>query len=236
MELRADLENRIYKQKNKNNLPKWLFFCSLAMCFIAGLMYINKEKLAITFDGPEGKFVHFLKPYVKQETITPIIEKASLQKVMQHKAAAAKHEDVRSPTIEKWEREDREKELKKQTVFNDDNYQPRGSVNTIAPPPSKYYTTAEARSKAQVSEIFRKNTPPVEKRTIPWKWKSEKTYRSGVFTYIQRSGKIETHTVCKNYKYGSFEYRDCRKAAKKYFKNACSPEFRAACAAGDMIP
>lgn len=38
------------------------------------------------------------------------------------------------------------------------------------------------------------------------------------------------------YVYGSFEYRDCDKGAKKYLKNACLAEFKAACVAGDMIP
>lgn len=237
MDLCADLDNRIYNQKKKRNVPKWLFFIVLAVCTVGRLMYLNKDKMAIIFDGPGGRIVHFLKPYQKSEPVKPIIEYVLPPRpVRPPRPVAVRPEDVTSPTIKQWEREDREKQWKRQTVFNDDNYQPRGSVNSMVPPPSGYYAKGEARSKAQVSEIYRSIAPPVETRTIPWQWKSEKTYRSGTFTYTQRNGKIETHTICRNYKYGSFEYRDCRKAAKKYFKDACSSQFVAACNASDMIP
>lgn len=228
MDLRADLENRIYKQEKKSNVPKWLFFGALAACAIVMLIYLNNDVAIL--ENQENK---------KQPGTTSQILKESENKIVNIRSsrpAAAKPKEVKNQAIELWQPESKENKRKKQTVFNDQNYQQQGSINSIKPPPSRYYATKEAQSKAQVSKIYRSITPPVEKRTIPWQWKSEKTYRSGTFTYTQRSGKIATHTICRNYKYGSFEYRDCRKAAKKYFKNACSSEFKAACAAGDMIP
>ncbi|HZJ93285.1 MAG TPA: hypothetical protein VFD09_09435 [Thiopseudomonas sp.] len=124
----------------------------------------------------------------------------------------------------------------KQTVFNDKNYQPQGSINSIAPPPNRYYNQGQARSNAQVREVQRSFQGVSSTRSIPWSWKSEKTHRRGHFTYKETQNGIDTLSVCRNYTQGSFEYRDCRKAAKQYFKNACSSQYRAACAAGDMIP
>jgi hypothetical protein len=222
MDLRADLESRIYKTKKRNQASKWLFFTAMTVCLVSTLIYLSDDVKSIIFEKEKINALTMLLSQTTKEIIEP--------------QSTVRPEDVTSPSIERWEKEDEEKQKKKQTVFNDSNYQPRGSVNTMAPPPSRYYPTKETRSKAQVSEVYRSFSQPVESRTIPWQWKSEKTYRSGTFTYTQRSGKIATHTICRNYKYGSFEYRDCRKAAKKYFKNACSSEFKAACAAGDMIP
>lgn len=124
----------------------------------------------------------------------------------------------------------------KQTVFNDQNYQPKSSINTIAPPPSQYYEQGQARSNAQVREVHRSFSGVSNKRTIPWSWKSEKTHRSGTFTFTESRNGINIMSICSNYKRGSFIYRDCRKAAKKYFKDACSSQYKAACGPADMIP
>lgn len=231
MDLRADLGNRVIKRRNKENVQSWLIFSALVVSTVITLIFLNKEKAAIILDGHRGGMVSLLKNYVEPKSV-----KQNIEYVLPPRPAAVKPENVTKRTIEQWEREEREKKQKKQTVFNDDNYQPRGSINTMVPPPSKYYEKGEARSKAQVSEVFRSIAQPVETRTIPWQWKSVKNYRSGTFNYTQRNGKIETHKICRNYKYGSFEYRDCRKAAKKYFKDVCSSQFAAACLASEMIP
>ncbi len=237
-DLHADLENRIYQPKKKSEVPKWIFFGALAVGVIGGaLAFFNKDKMAVIFEEPGGKFVHFLKEQLQQkrEPNTPIVEH-----VVEPRTATVRPEDVTSPYSEQWELEWKAKEeansQKKQTVFNEQNYQPRGAVNSIAPPPSRYYDQGQARTNAQVREINRSFNGVRTKRSARWSWKSEKSYRSGTFTYIETDRGIETHSVCGNYKYGSFDYRDCRKAAKKYFQNACSGEFKAACAAGEMTP
>ncbi len=247
VDLRPDLESRMYQPKKKNEVPKWIFLGSVAVLFIGGLLYLNKDKMAIIFDGPGGQYVHFMKPYMKhyleQKPQPPLIEVEYVfppREVRPPKPVAMRPEDVTSPHIEQWEREWKAKQeassQKKQTVFNEHNYQPRGPVNSIAPPPSRYYDQGQARTNAQVREINRSFNGTRTTRSARWSWKSEKSYRSGTFTYIETDRGIETHSVCGNYKYGSFDYRDCRKAAKKYFQNACSGEFKAACAAGEMTP
>lgn len=128
------------------------------------------------------------------------------------------------------------KSTEKQTVFNDQNYQPKGSINSIEPPPNRYYEQGQARTNAQIREVQRSFNGVNNTRSIPWSWKSQKSHHSGTFTYVERSSRIDTTSVCANYKYGSLIYRDCRKAAKKYFKDACSSQFKAACGAADMIP
>lgn len=223
-DLHTDLENRIYQPKKKSEVPKWIFFGALAVGVIGGaLAFFNKDNMAVIFEGPGGQFVHFLK-----------------EQPQEPRTAAVRSEDVTSQHIEQWELEWKTKEeassQKKQTVFNEQNYQPRGAVNSIAPPPSRYYDQGQSRTNAQVREINRSFNGVRTKRSARWSWKSEKSYRSGTFTYIETDRGIETHSVCGNYKYGSFDYRDCRKAAKKYFQNACSGEFKAACAAGEMTP
>lgn len=87
---------------------------------------------------------------------------------------------------------------------------------------------------ALIKEMSRVFGGIAKQKTILWQWKSEKAHRSGSFTYTEKKS-INTNDVCSNYKIGSLLYRDCRKAAKKYFKNACASHYKAACAAADMI-
>ena len=231
LDLRADLESRIYKKKKNRDVPKWLFFIVLAICTVGGLMYLNKDKMAIIFDGPGGRIVHLLKPYVEPEPVKPIIEYVLPPRpVRPPRPVAVRPEDVTSPTIEQWEREKREKR-ERQTVFNDDNYRPRGATNVakIPNPVTTYKQPTQQRKR------FR-NT-----HSVDWTWQSygsgfSKHNKYGKFTYIETEKGIDTASVCKNYKHGSLDYRDCRKAAKKWFKDRCSSNFPQACLAQNMIP
>jgi len=85
-----------------------------------------------------------------------------------------------------------------------------------------------------INEISRVFGGIAKQKTVVWQWKSEKEHRSGSFTYTEKKS-INTSDVCSNYKVGSLVYRDCRKAAKKYFKDACASYYKAACAAADTI-
>ncbi|MDY0205096.1 MAG: hypothetical protein RBR82_00570 [Pseudomonas sp.] len=176
------------------------------MCCAAGLIYFLKSK------PPE---------LIRNQISAPGATKQLIEQIKTPEKIAV--EETRPPAA-------------KQTVFNDQNYQPKGSINTIAPPPSRYYEQGQARTNAQVREINRSFNGVSNKRTIPWSWESQKTNRSGTFTFTESRNGINTMSVCGNYKRGSFIYRDCRKAAKRYFKDACSSQYRAACAAADMIP
>lgn len=178
----------------------------ILMCCAAGIIYFLKNKPA---------------ELIKSEISAPEATRQLISPIKTHEKIAV--EETRPPTT-------------KQTVFNDQNYQPKSSINTIAPPPSRYYEPGQARTNAQVRQVQRSFNGASHQRTIPWSWKSEKTHRRGTFTFTENKQGINTMSVCSNYKRGSFIYRDCRKAAKKYFKDACSSQYRAACGAADMIP
>lgn len=234
LDLHADLEKR------KSQLPKLLLFSALTLSVFCALIYFYKDIKGMTYNGPSWKNVNIFKKQDEKPSALNQLMSSSANKTIEQTKPAIRAESItgsRGAGFElEWEKENSAQNRAKQTTFNDKNYQPTKPVNTIKPPPSRYYESGEARSKAQISEVYRSLHQPAVKRTIPWEWKSQKTHRSGVFTYTERNGKIETHTVCTNYKKGSFVYRDCRKAAKRYFKKTCSTDFKAVCHASDMIP
>lgn len=239
-DLHADLKKRNYQTKRRNQFPKWLVFSALALSIFCALFYFYKDIKGITYNGLSWNGLNPLKNSDKKSSALKQLISSSTEKTIEQTKQSVNPDNItgsRGAGFElEWEKDNSAQNRAKQTVFNDKNYQPTKPVNTIKPPPSRYYESGEARSKAQINEVYRSLHQPAVKRTIPWEWKSQKTHRSGVFTYTERNGKIETHTVCTNYKKGSFVYRDCRKAAKRYFKKACSTDFRAACHASDMIP
>lgn len=86
---------------------------------------------------------------------------------------------------------------------------------------------------ALVSDVRKLFGGVAKTTTVAWQWKTGKSSTSGSFTYTHKKN-IDTKKVCNNYKYGSLIYNDCRKAAKKYFKDMCSSEIPAACRASTM--
>lgn len=101
----------------------------------------------------------------------------------------------------------------RQTSFNDQNYQPRGVVNSLpAPRPVQYAATT------------RSNSPRGVRRDNQADWKWVGADRKVVPVRIQWQtvdGWIDYDTVCHNHSRGSLLYRDCRKAAKDYFVHRC---------------
>lgn len=245
LDLRADLENRIYQSQKKSHASKWIIFGATAIVTVGLLLYLNKDISPIEFNEQEKKAVFLPKPTknpfdTSKKAPNPELAQSTRSHINNNEdiviRPGARKELLHENKIITSEESSSIKPIKKQTVFNDSNYQPSGSVNSIAPPPNRYYDSGQARTNAQVQEINRSFSGVTTKRTVPWQWKSQKSHRSGKFTYSQTDRGIDTNGVCSNYKHGSFEYRDCRKAAKRYFQNACSNEFRAACNAGEMIP
>lgn len=119
----------------------------------------------------------------------------------------------------------------RQTVFTDRNYTPKGAVNSVAAPAQRHFEVKPATRRQQT----------VEQRVAPWRWESfgsggRKQVESGNFTYMAQGGRVDTGSVCKNEKYGSFRYRDCRKGAKAYFVQACKTGNKEACTAASMAP
>lgn len=233
--MKADFKDRPYAVKPKHETGQWFIFASLVICIAGGLLYLNKDKLAITFDRSVGKVVHFFKKPGQEKSIQ-VNEYAAQNSrpKKQLKTATVRAEDVTSPMTEQWEREYRAEEHKRQTVFNDDNYIPRGADNII--PVVSTSRTTYSQQKPQ-------------ERSFPkthwqyWQWESY-SYGSGLgtkakggrFSYIETDRGIDTNSICANYTQGSFDYRDCRKAAKKWFKSQCSSSFKQACLAGNITP
>lgn len=238
LDLRADLENRIYPTKQKNKAAKyWLCGLLATGVILIVLVAFNKDRLALVFAGAIDQYEPLLQEVVQVDSEPDLSESHEPRSMGLDKSVVMPADEAVRPSL----KQDEETRLEvapvqKQRVFNDENYQPRGSVNSIAPPPHRYYDKGQAQTKAQLREITRTFNGTRTQRTVPWQWKSEKSHRSGRFTYIQTDRGIQTHNICSNYQYGSFEYRDCRKAAKKYFQEVCSSQFKAACMAGEMIP
>lgn len=207
--MKANKDDRLYTVKPKKRF-NWYLLSLLAALIGGGLFYLTDNRVE--------------QPTVKERKMP-----GATKQLLEDSKPGATKELLKSPFREP-------ESTKKQTVFNDQNYQPKGSINTIAPPPNRYYEQGQARTNAQIRELQRSFNGVNNTRSIPWSWKSQKSHHSGTFTYVERSGRIYTPSVCANYKYGSLIYRDCRKAAKKYFKDACSSQFKAACGAADMIP
>ncbi|MCI0918252.1 hypothetical protein JNA64_13855 [Pseudomonas stutzeri] len=114
---------------------------------------------------------------------------------------------------------------RKQTSFSDENYTPRPTVNTMQPPPARYYAS-NSSSSTQKRSVSR------ETHLSNWSWENghNKQRVSGQFQWMVVNDQIDFSSVCQNYKRGSLIYRDCRKGAKVSFKEMCS-RYKPACAA-----
>lgn len=124
--MKANREDRIYKTKPKKRF-NWYFLGLLAALIAGGLFYLTKNPTE--------------KPTIKERNMPGVTK----QLLKDSKPGATK-ELLESPFRET-------ESTEKQTVFNDQNYQPKGSINTIAPPPSRYYEQGQARTNAQIREI-----------------------------------------------------------------------------------
>lgn len=112
-----------------------------------------------------------------------------------------------------------------QTSFSDDNYTPRPAINTMQPPPARYYaasSTSNTRNRSVSRQTHLNN----------WSWENghNKQRVSGRFEWTVVNGQIDYNSVCQNYQRGSLIYRDCRKGAKSEFKKICR-RYEPACAA-----
>lgn len=109
----------------------------------------------------------------------------------------------------------------RQTSFNDSNYRPRTDVNTIqAPKPVQYAANNSTHSSQQASR---------RSNSASWTWVGADRKSQPIYIHWMTSdGWIEFDTVCQNHRRGSIEYRDCRKAAKEYFRHRCRTENRRA--------
>lgn len=111
----------------------------------------------------------------------------------------------------------------RQTMFNDQNYRPRTDINTIS-------MQNVSMTRNEQPQPQQRQKTPTRKGPEHWEWKSNKTRESGYLYWDELDGQIEWHSVCDTEKYGSFRYRDCRKAAKVTFARICG-HYKPACMA-----
>lgn len=207
--MKTDFKDKIISPANQKTSKGW--FWVVLVCCTVGLFFLYAGNKAETVDTKKNN------PFIDRK-LGALRELLNQQDVPINKAMPVQ------PVKEK------------QTVFNDQNYQPRGAINTIALRPNRIPEQNYVRANVQARKVRRSSDRFSTVRSIPWSWKSHKSNMHGSFTYNETQKGIDTMSICGNYKQGSFIYRDCRKAAKKHFKNACSSRYKAACAAGDMIP
>lgn len=101
---------------------------------------------------------------------------------------------------------------KRQTEFNDHNYQPSRQINSIAPTASVTLRAKPERDR----RVIQSNLEKV-------KWKSARGTATEYRVYYEYDNtNITFVSVCSNYRTGSLDYRNCRKAAKQWFGTRCN--------------
>lgn len=113
-----------------------------------------------------------------------------------------------------WQGVDPGEKRPKQTVFNDSNYlprQPQNVVNTETMRKSEAYQRKPAEPTRKAVQI---------ERTSLWisRWGGGGSIAA---EWKALDNRIDSTSVCANHRRGSIEFRECRKAAKQYFKTAC---------------
>ena len=103
---------------------------------------------------------------------------------------------------------------KRQTEFNDRNYQPSRQVNTSAPVRAQP-TKSRARTESKPRDI--------RNRTERVRWTNGRGELTEYQVYYEYDGTHVTFaSVCSNHRKGSIDYRNCRKAAKQWFAGRCN--------------
>lgn len=230
--MRSDWDDAPEYLRNRKKPSPWRFLA------ILGIGSAVLSTLAFTFGQPVVLDVNQIKqsfhiggkPWFNQEPGQPM-QPVSQPSVTSYETPAAELTPApqqRPLTQEEidWFEEGTELALQqRQTSFNDSNYTPRPAVNTMQPPPARYYA-ASSTSNTQKRSVSRQT------HLSKWSWENghNKQRVNGRFEWTVVNGQIDYNSVCQNYQRGSLIYRDCRKGAKVAFKRMCS-QYEPACAA-----
>jgi len=107
----------------------------------------------------------------------------------------------------------------RQTVFNDSNYAPPPTINTME---SRHVTIA-SRTQNPAPQSRTVNSSRLNGTSqVILKWRDARGRESRwptAFSY--RNSQIDNDSFCKNYRSGSIDYRTCRKAAKEWLNGQC---------------
>jgi len=102
--------------------------------------------------------------------------------------------------------------LQRQTEFSDHNYTPNRQVN-ISMPTRPGAARAVASTDNRIIQSNMEKVAWVDARGV------ETEYR---MYYEHDSNTLDFASVCSNYRKGSIDYRNCRKAAKRWFGGKCN--------------
>lgn len=219
-DLKANLEDRIYTRKKNSNTTTIISAVAVIAVFGAfGFKYYQEKQ-------EKKALIERIAEIDRQIEEKRQSEEQALKERLRNMPKSHEQESSRLRITEP-----SEPTPKRQTVFNDDNYKPRQPVNRMPavraePPPVRQRTRPQ-------------NT--VTTKWVPWTWEKQgnglrKGRVGGQFKYVVRNGVIDTASVCNNEKFGSFRYRDCRKAAKKHFSDRCRSGDKEACSGAGMAP
>lgn len=101
---------------------------------------------------------------------------------------------------------------RRQTEFNDRNYQPSRQINTAAP----LHRTTRSGAPSRERRIIQSQQETV-------RWIDARGAEEKYDMYYEHDGSQVTFaSVCSNYRSGSIDYRNCRKAARQWFGTRCN--------------
>src|SRR5690606_21771324 len=101
---------------------------------------------------------------------------------------------------------------RRHTEFNDRNYQPSRQINTPAPPHRKTRPRAPSRERRIIQS---------QQETV--RWIDARGAEEKYDMYYEHDGSQVTFaSACSNYRSGSIDYRNCRKAARQSFGTRCN--------------
>lgn len=224
--MKAEIEDMPEHLRNPKKPGPWRFVAILGVgsAIFWGLITVFAKPIVIDINQIKSGIHVGGTPWFNREQAEPI----QAEEIQQYEPAQAPNRTARSERmpqeeaqlraelekateIEWFEEASRDAEHRIQTKFNDQNYQPRGAVNTIAPPPRQYASTSQPPKRTT-----RRNIEHAGEWIDKWsggaryfaKWKVINNY-------------IDNGSVCENHGRGSIDYRECRKGAKQYFRDEC---------------
>lgn len=211
--MHADIEDRIGGEPPKNNPFKWIIFLTIGAGLCFGSLWAFDRFIGVdhlTIKAPDDAIIYH--KYTKE-----------VKSINNEDEPIVITGNIRPNQIELSKGQLNSEG--KQIVYNSNNYTPKGATNSMQPPSKRHFTNNNTSTNTQNH---------IASYSARWEWKNFRETVYGEFNYTVINDSIDTASVCNNYKYGSLIYRDCRKAAKRYFNQHCNNNVF--CTARNMIP
>lgn len=209
--MKADWTDAAHYRKNgvSRSRTKWLLAVCFGCAIAAAALYLGMSDVRLVVLGFSGKPEPIQQSAQQQDNRWTARDQERAERAAQQTQTA--FWDNTLP--------------QKQTDFNDSNYVPRGALNTYTPPQQQQVTYNQPAR--QLAQAKTRRT-----HSANWYWENgpRKNRVAGTFQFVDVDGSIEWGSVCRNYRTGSIEYRDCRKGAKVAFRKMCG-SYRPACMA-----